>query len=120
MDRNIAEDLIRIESKFNIALSEFSKQSGYIEGTLDTVIATNVDANPEISMIADRLVKTFHSIEGVCKQGISLEFKNLLDLCKELAEENSKLIEEKSKPKEIDLDSAIAALKKTTRGKNGK
>ncbi len=54
---------------------ELTRQAGYIEGTLETLISIVVDANPEISITSDRLVKTFHSIEGIANQGLKFSFE---------------------------------------------
>lgn len=113
-------ELDRIESSFASALGEFIRQAGYIEGTLDTLISITMELNPEVSMTADRLVKTFRGVEGVCTQGLKLEFQRLLDLCRALQYqlEESKKVE--TNPL-TDLDSALNALTKDKgTKKNGK
>jgi hypothetical protein len=116
MDINlIQEELRNTEANFANALNEFVRQSGYIEGTLDTIIAINVDMNPEVAMSADRLIKTFHSVEGVCTQGLKLEFQKLLSLCEGMCKE---LQEQKKNPEEQDLDFAIKTIKGIKNRKN--
>lgn len=97
LETDIQEKLNRMESNFDSAMAEFIRQSGYVEGTLDAMISTTMDVNPEISIISDRLVKTFHAIEGICKSGLASEFKSLLYVCKELYKENQKLKKEPTK-----------------------
>ena len=112
-------ELTRIETSFAKALSEFIRQAGYIEGTLDTLISITMELNPEVSITADRLVKTFRGIEGVCTQGIKVEFQKLLDLCREL---HYQLEDSKVEANPLsNLDSALDALSisKGTK-KNGK
>lgn len=113
-------ELDRIESSFATALAEFIRQAGYIEGTLDTLISITMELNPEVSMTADRLVKTFRGVEGVCTQGLKLEFNRLLDLCRALQCQ----IEETPSESDplVNLDSALDALSSKDKGlkKNGK
>ena len=90
---------------FNSAIYEFTKQSGYIEGTLDTVISMVVEFNPEIATTSDRLVKTFHNVEGICKAGMKGAFDRLYAICMELCEEKN------SSSSVNDLDAAASLLK---------
>lgn len=96
---------------FNSAIFEFTKQSGYIEGTLDTVISMMVELNPEIAMTSDRLVKTFHNVEGICKAGMKGAFDRLHAICVELIEKNSDSSAADS------LDAAASLLKSRKGGK---
>ena len=107
MNQEDEKELLLIENKFENAMSEFIKQSGYIEGTLDTMISIMMDTCPEIAMTSDKLIKAFHSVEGICKQGFSVAFKELLDLYR-----SSKEV----KTLDTKLDESIALLTKKTKG----
>lgn len=115
----IKEQIARIEGNFMNAMAEFTRQSGYVEGTLDAMISTTMDMNPEISMISDRLIKTFHAIEGICSRGLSKEFKSMLDLCKQLNMELEQEKQAKNIPT-IDLDLAADIIKKKKAKKDAK
>lgn len=121
---DLKENLDTIEANFKAAMQEFIRQSGYVEGSLDTIISTTMDVSPEISIVSDKLIKTFHNIEGICKQGLSSEFESLLTLCRELALENQKLKETKIDETHSDLDLAIqlfsAGDRKVKKHINGK
>lgn len=125
MQEDPKEYLDRVEANFKTAMAEFTRQSGYVEGTLDTVISMMMDVSPEVSLTSDRLIKTFHSIEGICQQGLSTEFQSLLDFCRSLLAEKSTTSVEETKPElDLDLDAAIDLLNKTQvkskKGSNGK
>lgn len=113
------ERIAEIEENFKSAMSEFTRQSGYVEGTLDAMISTTMDMNPEISMISDRLIKTFHAIEGICSRGLSKEFKSMLELCKQLNEELEQEKQIKKIPT-IDLDLAADIIKRKKAKKDAK
>lgn len=121
MDKS-REKLEQIESKFNAAMNEFTRQSGYVEGTLDTIIAMMMDAAPEVAMTSDKLIKTFHAIEGICKQGLLLEFQAMSKLCKDLLENQKTEVPEKANEldSEPSLDDSIGLIVKKAKGiKNG-
>lgn len=114
-----------IKGNYEKALSEFTRLSGTIEGTLDTLIAMIMDTSPEISMPLDRLIKIFHNLEGLCSQGLKAEMDSLITLAEELIAENKNLKQEISKLKakptstaDISLESAISQFKK--KGQNDK
>lgn len=126
MQENPREYLDRVEANFKTAMTEFTRQSGYVEGTLDTVISMMMDASPEISLTSDRLIKTFHSMEGICQQGLSSEFQSLLDFCRSLLDKESttdKKVESET-DLNLDLDAAVELLskaqQKSKKGSNGK
>ena len=124
MQEDPKEYLDRVEANFKTAMTEFTRQSGYVEGTLDTIISMMMDDSPEISLTSDRLIKTFHSMEGICQQGLNLEFQSLLDFCRSLLEKESTVNEEVESKIDLDLDAAVKLLnkaeQKSKKGSNGK
>ncbi len=124
MQENPREYLDKVEANFKTAMTEFTRQSGYVEGTLDTVISMMMDASPEISLTSDRLIKTFHSMEGICQQGLSSEFQSLLDFCRSLLDKESITDKKVESETDLNLDAAVELLskaqQKSKKGSNGK
>lgn len=110
------ETVDKIHANFEKAIGEFTRQSGYVEGTLDAIIAIMMDTSPEMSIVSDRLIKTFHSIEGVCQSGIQVEFDKLLKVTRQLLEERESASKKQSLPS---LDEAVAFLEKESKKKGG-
>lgn len=88
------EKINSLREKVEQAYIEMTRQSGYVEGTLETIISMVVEINPEISMTSDRLIKTFHAIEGITLTGFKEPFMELLKECQDLIEENAFLQKE--------------------------
>lgn len=120
----LKEKLKDIEARFDCAMSEFTKQSGYVEGTLDTIVAMMMDSCPEVAMTSDKLMRTFHGIEGICSSGLSKPFKDLIALYEDI--KKYLVFKEDVEPEIIEIESdsledSIAVLNnQTKRSKNEK
>lgn len=90
------ERIKALREKIDQASLELTRQSGYVEGILETLISVIMDSNPEISIASDRLIKTFHSIEGIISLGFKDPLVELLSICSDLDQDNKFLQKENS------------------------
>ena len=114
------EKIKELKLDFDKARSEFIRLSGSIEGTLDTLISMVMDTSPEIAISLDRLVKTFHNLEGICSQGIISKLDLIVESAESIAEENEKMKSIESQKK---LDEAVEYFRSKAnkeKGANGK
>lgn len=87
------ESLMSLKSKHEHAVHELATQSGYIEGTLDTLITMMMEESQEVSMCADKLIKAFHSVDGICSKGLKENFEALVQAYQELIEDYAEQLE---------------------------
>lgn len=111
------EVIQEIEDKFENACREMTRQSGYIEGSLETLTSLLINSDPDLAMSADRLIKAFHSIEGICTSGYEKAFEDLKSCMFIVMAENEKLSRELEEYTKASLKEALIATSKK-KGKN--
>lgn len=115
--KQVKMSIEEIQNTYATAKSEFTKQCGYIEGALDTLIAMIMDTAPEVSIAADKLVKAFHNIEGICSQGIFgsfIKMQNLsIALSNEIAEKKAEADKTEESSTKLDYEEAKKLLAKS-------
>lgn len=80
MNTDLKLEIEKIKDIFKEADSKFIRTSGYIEGTLDTIISALMEDCPELAISADNLCKQFRALEGIYEQGLKQCLFNALKI----------------------------------------